>query len=86
MNWPYKQRIKILQFGYNQQNFLISTLLQILNEKSQAPSDGNSFLERLLDVSNKYPNFTFEDVLAETATILTGVITITTNFVCLVSN
>lgn len=36
-------------------------------------SDSYSFLERLLDISNENPKFTHDDVIAETATILTGV-------------
>lgn len=47
---------------------------QILKEKAQNGSDSYTFLERLLDVSNENPNFTHDDVIAETATILTGVI------------
>lgn len=47
--------------------------IQIINEKAHSDNEGLSFLERLLDVSKKNPNFTSEDVLAETATILTGV-------------
>lgn len=42
----------------------------------ETPSDGESFLERLLAVSMENPKFTLDDVLAETATILTGVSTL----------
>ncbi|XP_031637232.1 probable cytochrome P450 313a4 [Contarinia nasturtii] len=49
------------------------TLFQkILKEKVQTGSESHSFLERLLDISNENTNFTHENVIAETATILTG--------------
>lgn len=47
---------------------------QILKEKAQNGSDSYTFIGRLLDISNENPNFTHDDVVAETATILTGVI------------
>lgn len=36
-------------------------------------TDSETFLGRLIEVSNKHPNFTSEDIYAETATILAGV-------------
>lgn len=39
----------------------------------EEPGDGQSFLERLLNVSMENPKFTLDDVIAETASILTGV-------------
>lgn len=53
--------------------FLFLTTMQILYEKVQNGSDSYSFLERLLDISNENSKFTPDDVIAETATILTGV-------------
>lgn len=44
-----------------------------MQEKLDNGFTGQTFLERLLEVSLNNPKFSFEDVLAETATILTGV-------------
>lgn len=46
---------------------------QILDEKVKNGSESYTFMERLLDISNENPKFTHADVIAETATILTGV-------------
>lgn len=49
------------------------TFQQILKQKSENEDKTDTFIGRLIDVSKKNPKFTMEDVLAETATILTGV-------------
>lgn len=58
---------------------------QILKEKAQNGSDSYTFIGRLLDISNENPNFTHDDVVAETATILTGVISSLVWKFCLIS-
>lgn len=62
------------RFEFNFKMILTSvTTTQILKEKALNGNDSYTFIERLLDISNENPKFTHEDVIAETATILTGV-------------
>lgn len=42
-------------------------------ERVENGSESNTFLERLLCISNENPNFTYEDVIAETTTMVTAV-------------
>lgn len=47
--------------------------IQILKDKLEAKNDDQSFLEKLFNISIENPQFTFEDVFAETVSILAGV-------------
>lgn len=54
--------------------FASVTFHKMISEIEKNGSDGSAtFLERLLEVSKNNPQFTREDISAETATILTGV-------------
>lgn len=45
----------------------------MLDDTKQSSDVTDTFIGRLVDMSNKNPKFTTEDIFAETATILTGV-------------
>lgn len=52
---------------------IIFVFLKMYESKKRNGDDAETFIGRLIDVSNKNANFTTENVFGETATILTGV-------------